>query len=281
MPTTISKLNVILNAITRPFTSGLMKARKALKAFNKQVFNSRNLIKLAVVSLAAFGTAAFAVKKAMDFETMQVQLGSLLGSLDAGKKKFQELVKFAAKTPFQVSSLVDATRTLEAFGGAALNNEKILTALGDAASTSGRDISDITRNAGKLFAAIQIGRGLGQGAAELQEWGIISAGARVEMEKLQKAGASADVVFKRFLTDIERFSGGMAQLSETGAGLVSTLKDNLSIAFAEVGKAWRRTSRRTTYVNSQTRSFSKQPTPIARSTNCSRKFPAPTSQPAR
>lgn len=200
---------------------------------------------LAVAGVASFGvlTAAAlavgkAVKTAFSFETAKVQLKALLGSMDAAVERFNELREFSAKTPFQLPGILKASRLLTVFSEGALGGAKSLEAIGDAAAVAGQDISDVAFWVGRAYSMLKGGKPFGEAAMRLQEMGILTAGGRDEIEKMVKAGASFEDTFARLEKELQRFKGGMKDLSATGDGLISTLKDNWTIAVATFGNAF-------------------------------------------
>lgn len=72
-------------------------------------------LKIAGVAIVAAGVAG--VKAAADFETMGVALKTALGGSEKAAKKAQDqIVKFAAKTPFQVGEVMTAFIKLKNMG---------------------------------------------------------------------------------------------------------------------------------------------------------------------
>lgn len=198
------------------------------------------LAKAAAVGFAAIGTAAaavgVAVNKAFQFETAQVQLKSLLGSTEAAQKRFEELKRFSAETPFQLQGILQASRLLTVFSENAMGGADSLRSIGDAAAVSGQSIEDVSFWVGRAYSMLKGGKPFGEAAMRLQEMGILTAAGRTEIENMVKAGAPLEETFGRLQEELGRFDGGMKALSETGAGLVSTLKDNWTIAVAEFGE---------------------------------------------
>jgi hypothetical protein len=72
----------------------------------------------------------------------------------------------------------------------------------------------------------------------LQEMGIITPDVRTKMEDLQAAGAKNIEVWEVLATRLAQFKGGMAQLSQTGDGLVSTLKDTWTQSVRTFGQSF-------------------------------------------
>ena len=73
----------------------------------------------------------------------------MLGDIDEADKRFREMVEFAAKTPFNVSGVIDAGNQLQALGRYSLDT---LTMLGDLASAAGRPMEQALRAYAKLVS---------------------------------------------------------------------------------------------------------------------------------
>ena len=205
---------------------------------------------VAIAALAKIAAAAFAgmsagaagvaasVKKSFEFETARTQLKSLLGTTTEATKRFDELKKMADETPFQLPDILKASRLLTTFSEGALGGAESLRGLGDAAAATNQNISDVAFWVGRAYSMIQGGKPFGEAAMRLQEMAILSAEARNKMEELQKAGASSSQVFGVLTKEFSKFEGGMIDLSQTGDGLISTLKGNWDTAVAEFGNTF-------------------------------------------
>ena len=176
-----------------------------------------------------------ALEKSFEMERYKTQFAVLLGSVDAAKQRMAELVKFAAETPFEMPEIAKASKQLEVLTGGVLGGAESLRLVGDAAAIAGQPISDVAMWVGRAYDAIKSGRPFGEAAMRLQEMGILSGVARAKIEELQTSGANTAEVWGVLRSALEKSSGGMVVLSQTGEGLVSTLRDNVSQAAAQVG----------------------------------------------
>jgi len=240
----IQRLRVDLLLNSESFNKGLKTAEGRLKAFGSKMTSvGKSLSTRITLPLALAGGAA--VKSAAEFQKLQTQLKVLTGSADAGSKAFERLVKFSAKTPFQLNELVRANNTLMGFGLSADEAFDSLGNLGDIAAVSGGDLQRIAVAFGQSAAA---GRVMAQDINQLINNGIPviellskSMGvATSEVKQLASEGAVTFPVlakaFKEATAEGGKFENGMAILSETFLGQFSTLKDNLNIALAEFGR---------------------------------------------
>lgn len=189
------------------------------------------------VGAAAAAAAGLVVKSAFDMnstlETTQLQFETLMGSTDAAREHVAFLFEFAKKTPFETGPIIEASRMLQTFGGAALNTEENLTLIGDASAAVSAPINELGFWVGRLYSNLKGGQPFGEAAMRLQELAVLSPQARQQMEALQESGASADEVFALFQANLGNFTGAMEKQAGTWSGMISTLKDSLQLASAE------------------------------------------------
>jgi len=165
-------------------------------------------------------------------ETSTLQFETLMGNADEAKKHVEDLFVFAKKTPFETEPVIEASRMMRTFGGDALDTMQNLTMVGDAAAATSTDINEIAFWTGRLYAALQSGRPIGEAATRLQELAVLSPQARNEIDKLTAAGASGDELWTVFTNDMGKFGGAMAKQAGTWAGLTSTFSDTIKILSA-------------------------------------------------
>ncbi len=240
-----NKLRVILQADTSKFTNSLNKANKQMVNFGRSMTKVGKSLSVGLsVPLAAAGVKA--LSSAAKFEKLQTQLNVLTGSADKGAESFKKLVEFSAGTPFQLDQLVEANNTLMGFGVSAEDAFKHLQSIGDIAAVSGGDLKNISVAFGQVAAS---GRLMGQDLLQLINNGVpiidmLSASMGVAKSEIKDMVSEGAVTFPVLVKAFEdstsqggKFAGGMQQLSGTLGGVFSTLKDNVNIAFAEIGKS--------------------------------------------
>lgn len=241
-----NKLRVILQAVgAEKFAKQIGKANAQLQSFGadaKDVGQKLSLGLSAPIAIAGVKALSSAAK----FEKLQTQLNVLTGSADQGAEAFKKLVEFSAGTPFQLDELVQANNTLMGFGVSAGDAFKHLQSIGDIAAVSGGDLQGISVAFGQVAAA---GRLMGQDLLQLINNGVpiidmLSQSMGVAKSQIKDMVSEGKVTFPVLIKAFQdatseggKFSGGMAQLSGTLGGVFSTLKDNINIAFAEVGKS--------------------------------------------
>ena len=226
--------------------SGYLREQKlsaaAMAASNKASggwVTSLGLGRIALVA-AAGGAAAF-VREGLQFnkavETATIQFRAFFPTVELAEKHVRSLTGFAARTPFQLPGVLQASRMLKTFSADAAFGADTLTRVGDAAAGVSAPIEEVSTWFGRMYTAIQAGRPMGEALQRLQELGLLSGTARTKMEDLSKAGADQGEVMAVLASEWEKHDGAMLRLSETTGGLESTFGDLVSQvagAFVEV-----------------------------------------------
>lgn len=191
----------------------------------------------AVVGAAAGAGFGALLKQADNVERLSVQFETLLGSADAAKDRLQELIKFAATTPFQLGEVGKASRILEALTGGALSTGKGLRMVGDLAAGTGEDFANMAVHVGRAFAAFKAGRKAGESLARLQDVGAITPQVRNALESMGDDTEKFADKWALLTAALGRFSGNMEKASATASGKLSTAIDNVKQIMAELGDA--------------------------------------------
>lgn len=166
-------------------------------------------------------------------ETSTLQFATLMGSTKRAEKHVKSLFEFAKRTPFETGPIITASRYLQTFGGDALNTEKQLTMVGDAAAATSAQFDEVAFWTGRMYSAMQSGKPFGEALARFQELGIMSPKARIELEKLQEEGAGLSTMWAVVERDMGRFTGSMEKQAGTWSGLTSTLADTIGLTLAD------------------------------------------------
>jgi hypothetical protein len=198
----------------------------------------------AATSLAGIGVAggaaltAFVVSSsnaASNIESLTMQFETLLGGADAAGKRMEEIVKFAASTPFEIVELAATSKLLQTMGGTMLATGEGLRMVGDAASIVGKPLEEIGLHIGRVFAAMTSGTSAGESVGRLQELGLITGDVKRELEALaaaQKKGTVEVLTSEKALAKLKGIlsanEGAMARLAATTQGKLSNMKDNIS-----------------------------------------------------
>lgn len=213
--------------------AGLVSSAKAgMASLADSLLNVKNLI----AGFAASRGIGKLFAPAVENERFQVQLKQLLGDVDKAKGRFAELQQFAATTPFQLPGVIKASITLERFTQGVLSTGNGLRLVGDAAAMSNAPIEELALHVGRLYDGIKNKGNIGEPMQRLMELGLISGQTRREIEELHKSGADGEQVWAAMEQALAGNSGAMQDLSQTTAGLISTLKDNLEQTLARISE---------------------------------------------
>jgi len=212
---------------------------KATKSAGDTLKRFQNLGTTALLGVGAAGVAGFglavrsAVQMNASLETSELQFETLMGSADKAHQHVKNLFDFAKRTPFETGPIIEASRMLETFGGAALNTMANIELIGDASAAVNAPINELGFWVGRLYSNLQGGQPFGEAAMRLQELAVLQPEVRQRMVELQESGASAAEVFAVFQGGLERFTGSMEKQAATWNGLVSTFKDSVAMSLGD------------------------------------------------
>ena len=162
-----------------------------------------------------------------DFEVM-------MGDAEAAARKVEDLKEMGAKTPFELSDLASATKTLLAFNVSADDSTGVLRQLGDISLGNVQKLESLTRAYGKMNASQKvtledINMMIDAGFNPLL---IVAENTGETMEqvygRISKGGVSFDEItaaIGQATSAGGQFYQGMEKASQTTQGLISTLKD--------------------------------------------------------
>lgn len=199
---------------------------------------------LGTAGIAGISTAMSGVKSlasamvggAAELQGYSTSWRVLLGSTAEAGKRMAELTRFADTTPFGLTEVMQASRNLQVFTNGTLATGDALRSIGDAAALTQQRFQDVSFWVGRMYSSLQNGQPFGESAMRLQEMGILTGNTRAAMERLAKSGGSAADVYKLFGRDLDKFSGGMAEMAKTTKGLWSTLGDGVSRVLSTIGE---------------------------------------------
>jgi hypothetical protein len=228
--------------------------QKTLNSAKGAISSLGNVAQAGVASLAALGAAgaagiaAFVVsssKAASNIESLTMQFKTLLGGSDAAGKRMEEIVKFAASTPFEIPELAATSKLLQTMGGNILATGEGLRMVGDAAAISGRPLEEVGTSIGRVFNALTSGTSAGEAVNRMQELGLITGDVKREFEALaaaQSKGKAATLTSEQALAKLKsvlaKTDGAMIALSATTEGMKSNLADNIGQLQAAFGEGF-------------------------------------------
>lgn len=233
------------------FDKGLSDAQKRMKAFSESIKAGVQTAMKIGAAVAAAGAAAggyvlktgIGYNRQMDDYTANMQ--TLLGGVDKAEAKIKELSDMAAKTPFELPTLADATQTLLAFGVKAEDSTGILKSLGDISLGNASKLETLTRSYGKMSSTGKVTLENVQMMidAGFNPLNLIAERNHMTMENLYKALSDGKVPFDELTWAIQKatseggqFFNGMETASKTLTGRLSTLKENWSAFLALLTK---------------------------------------------
>lgn len=233
------------------FDKGLSDAQKRMKAFSESIkAGVQTAMKIgAAVAAAGAAVGGYVLKtgigynQQMDDYTANMQ--TLLGGVDKAEAKIKELSDMAAKTPFELPTLADATQTLLAFGVKAEDSTGILKSLGDISLGNASKLETLTRSYGKMSSTGKVTLENVQMMidAGFNPLNLIAERNHMTMESLYEALSDGKVPFdeltwaiKKATSEGGQFYNGMETASKTLTGRLSTLKENWSAFLALVTK---------------------------------------------
>jgi len=237
-----------LETAAKGVDSSLQNAGGGSGGLSKFLGGFGRLATIGVGALGAMGAAAgmMGIKTAAANEQALISFETLLGSAGKAKKMFDDLNKFAASTPFEFPQLRDAASKLLTTGVAADRVIPIMTALGDATSAMGTGAEGIGRAVYALQQMNTAGKVTGQDMMQLASsgvpiWDALAASIGKSVPEVRKLASDGALVANDVMTAIETYAGPamtrvkgmMAVQSQSMMGLMSTLKDTISI---ELGK---------------------------------------------
>ena len=187
------------------------------------------------LTVPILGLVAAGIKYNMTMEDLQSNFKVLLGSEEEAIKMTAKLKKMGAETPFEVTGLADATKTLLSFG---ITQEKVIPIMSK--------LGDVSLGNKERFKALNLVMGQVSANGKLQGQDLlqfINAGWNPLQQIIERTGETMEEVRDRMskgkvsVKEVEqaledatskggRFYKGMEEGSKTLSGRLSTLKDN-------------------------------------------------------
>lgn len=239
-------MKAVTNGITR-FTSQMSASLRRVGTTARQLGGSLNKIgKDFTLKATTFlgGMGGLSLNAAGGIETMQIKFGSLLKSTEKADLMVRDLIDFTAKTPFQLNGVSEAATKLLTAGTLTKDLTGRLSVLGDIATLAGSDLGEL----GTIYSRVKSAQVAYTMELEMLSdrgvpiWQELSKITGKSVGKIRKETANGLVTFELFEKALEsmREEGGVAfqQMEKQGRGwfgLLSTLRDNLNLGFAELG----------------------------------------------
>jgi hypothetical protein len=206
------KINITAKDKTQQAFQGV---RGRLKGLKDSIFSVQG----ALVGLGGGLAIRSIVGTGRSIEDLQVRLKQLFGSTQEGAKAFDVMANFAAKVPFSLEQIQQASGNLAVVAGDADRLSEILEITGNVAAVTGLDFATTAEQIQRSFAG-------GIASADIfRERGVrdllgFSAGATVSAEKTIEA-------FEKVFGKTGRFGKATDELANTFTGTLSMLGDKL------------------------------------------------------
>lgn len=201
----------------------------------------------AAVTLPLVGVGVAALKTAGELEQNTIAFKTLLGSATEAQKHLEALRAFAAKTPFQFTELVTASKRMQALGFESKEVLPTLRTVGDAAAALGMGAEGIQRIVTALGQMKAKGMVQAEEMRQLAEAGIpawqilaktLNTDVAGAMKMVEKRTVEAATAIPAILAGMnEKFGGLMAQQAKTLLGQWSDLKDQITFTLTDIGTA--------------------------------------------
>jgi tape measure domain-containing protein len=241
----IGELAVNVVARTGGMSAGLNRAQKDLGRFNSSIRRSIGLATSLLGVTGGFAGVGFAINLAAEAEQAKTAFSTMLGSVERGQQMFKDLQDFAASTPLQLNVLQDAARTLLSFGVAGDSIIPTLRMLGDAAGGDAERMKSLALVFGQVSSAGKLTGGdlmqmINAGFNPLNYIAKRTGETMAELrDRMSKGAIGIDEVNQAFQDATGpggQFFQMMEKQSQTFAGRLSTLKDNIAALAMSIGE---------------------------------------------
>ena len=191
---------------------------------------------------AVAGLAKVGIEYNAQIESYTMGLTTLLGSAEEAQKAIENIKQDAARTPFDVASLVQANQLLIGAGVSASDARKTIIALGDAVSATGGGSAELARMAANLQQIKNVGQATAIDIKQFANAGIniykvMADYLGTTTEQVKNVSIGYDDLSAALIKAASAggmFEGSMQRQSQTFNGIVSTLKDNAKALIGEV-----------------------------------------------
>lgn len=229
-----SRLDLYIAGDARQFNKALGDANKLADKFFGDIASKAQSAATALAGISAAGGLMVGgfLQKAGEMEQFKATLTAVTGSAAEAEAQLQRLAAFAAKTPFELPSVVKAGVQMRALG---VDAEKFLPLAGNLAAVMGRDIPDAALALGKALTGSQDGiqvlaDSYGIAKAELVKFGAAAkSDGSIDTSQLEKLQGALEAIIT------SKFGDAMGQQSQTLNGALSNLNDSIGQLQAALG----------------------------------------------
>ena len=245
----VTRMQSTVSRFTRSASRGFRRLDRAISGMGRALASgTRAAFKFGAIAVTAVaGAIALLVREFSKIEDAEAAFTPLLGSAARAKELVDALNVSAASTPFQFENLAGAAnQLLPVMNGNIEKTIKTLRMLGDTAGGNAQKLDSITRGFTKAML---------KGKVDMESLNMIAeAGVPIFTELAESMGVKVNAAFFKMIsagkvttTQLTKafekmtssggvFFGGMEIASKTTSGLLSTLKDNISLTAATLGE---------------------------------------------
>ena len=167
-------------------------------------------------------------------EAYQTSFTAMIGSAEEASKAIADIKASASKSPFDMSSLIQANQLLLTTGETSERASKVINALGDAVAYTGGGNDELTRMASNLQQIKNVGKASSTdikqfAMAGINIYGMLSESLGKSIEKVKEMDISYDDLYEALIKASEEggmYFGAMESQTETFNGQVTQLKSN-------------------------------------------------------
>ena len=249
-------LHFDITADNSNFKRKLEETERGVRETSKRISESGegmdSLFRRLATSLAAIG-AGFSAQQLIreivqvrgEFQKLEVAFDTMLGK-EKSNALMQQMVEFAAKTPFDLKGVADGARRLIAYGEASENVIDDLTRLGNLAAGLSQPLSDLvylygtTMTQGRLYTQDYnqfVGRGIPMGRELAKVFGVAESEVRSLVEAGKIGFPEVQKVIQNLTNEGGMFYNLMQEQSKTIPGQLSNLGDSWDTMMNEIGKS--------------------------------------------
>ena len=197
------------------------------------------------LTLPIAGLATAGIKYNADIEKYTKSFETFLGSAEKASKAVENIKKDSSKTPFDVTSLVQANQMLISAGENAGDAREIILALGDAVTATGGGNAELTRMAANLQQVKNAGEAtaldIKQFAyAGIDIYGLLADYTGKSVQEVKDMKVSYEVLteaLKKANKQGGKYFEAMSSASETLTGQVNQLKAEAKDAMGDLTKS--------------------------------------------
>lgn len=233
---------------------GLKDATKILDAFTSKVGISTSALAelatpiggIALIGGAIAGIGVASVKAASELETLDTNLGTLLGSMDKGVELRKQLQSYGQSTPYDTEGLAKAATTMLGYGVAQERVMPVMKQLGDIAMGNKENLNSLALAYGQMSASGKVMKqdlnqmaNAGFGVNQIAESMGVSVGkfnkmvgeGKVKIEDINKALTDATsaggLFYQSAINSSSTFEGVMSNLGEAANNTLANIGTSL------------------------------------------------------